>query len=118
MSKKRRYFRTGNATRLYRVGDDSFKFELAFLAGGSWVGIYATDSEGEADALNSIGNAVVEIDEATYELLKKKGQSSTVAQPVKEQAKDEKEEKPAVVKLEDEIELGKATYKDPLEEKS
>lgn len=110
------YFRATNATRLYRIGDRTFKFEPAVLISSTWVGIYKTDDEGDAEALVSYGGAIAEIEESVYEEFKKKRQSYTVLQELVT-PKEEKKEKLVVVDLNDEIKVGKATYKDSLETK-
>ena len=112
-----KYFRTTNATRLYRAGDKSFKFEPVALISSSWVGVYVAD-EDEAELLKGIPQ-ISEIDEAEFNSLKKKGVRSMV-QPKATNSKPEEKGKNAAVevKIKDEVKIGKASYKDSLNSNS
>jgi len=113
----KKYFRTTNATRLYRIGNKSFKFESCVLKSSSWIGVYETESEEDAALLSSYGKAITEIDKAEFDDLKKKDLSST-AQQLAPKPKEKNQEKDAVTVLSDEISVGKATYRDSIEDKS
>jgi len=106
-----KYFRTTNATRLYRYGNKSFKFEPVKLISSSWVGVYAADEE-EAKALSTLAQ-ITEIGLDEYNSLKKK-EPTRMVQPKVTNSKPEKKEKSVVVELKKEVIIGKASYKDSL----
>jgi hypothetical protein len=108
-----RYFRTTNATRLYRIGNKSFKFEICFIISSSWIGVYQTEDNGDADLLANHGAGITEIDESTYDELKKKDLSSMARQKAPS-PRVEKKESPVVIEIKNEILLGKATYQDSI----
>jgi len=111
-----RYFQTSNATRLFRIGQFSFKFDPVGLFSGNWVGILATDKEDEAEALAGFGPLIVETNEASYNDLKKKDPPSLVNQEAPQVLTGVvREEKPVAESLDEEISVGKATYTDPLD---
>jgi|SRR5579859_6959511 len=68
----RRYFFTTIAHKPVEVGGRSFKFEVVGQAGGSYLGVLATDDESEASILGGGSHPLVEeISEFQYDAKKK-----------------------------------------------
>lgn len=106
-----KYFKTGNASRLYKKDKLTFEFERISYQSGSWLGVLAEPDEERAEVLISYGPPVKEITETEYNELKKKPNStshiSVVSEPTPtEPEKPEEEVVPdAVENLEDELDF-------------
>jgi len=113
-----RYFSTTNASRPYRAGGFTFRFDSLDFAGGSWTGVLSVEQEGHADALAGLGPPVKEITEAEFNALKKKQMTSPFPSSSESETQSsgmqESKEKHVADNLEAEISLGKADFKDPL----
>jgi hypothetical protein len=67
-----RYFLTTLASKPVSAGGKSFTFESVCQAGGSWLGVFATDDESDATLLaGACGNTLEEISASQYDAKKK-----------------------------------------------
>ena len=122
---EKRWFRTSNATRKYKIGNHGFEFDKLSYSSGSWSGVLeVTDSQG--DQLASYGSPVVEISEEVYLNLKKKKlmQSQHIGQGISpvplntKEMQNSSQEQVVVEDLEAEMGYSDANIEDSLEQAS